>query len=107
MLLTQGVQNFWGKGSRPIVLALSNPTEVAECTAQEAYDWSDGVAVYASGTAFAPFRTKQGQLYVPAQANNSLIFPGDRNDGIFRVHDCFDCDVRSPVHVKQGMCCPV
>lgn len=82
------------------MLALSNPTEVAECTAQEAYDWSDGVAVYASGTAFAPFRTKQGQLYVPAQANNSLIFPGDRIDGVFRVHGCSGCGVSFPVLVK-------
>ena len=71
----QGVQKRWGEDSRPIVLALSNPSEVAECTAQQAYDWSDGRAVYASGTAFDPFDTKEG-LKVPAQANNSLIFPG-------------------------------
>ena len=62
------------------MLALSNPTEVAECTAQEAYDWSQGRAVYASGTAFAPFRTNEGQMYVPAQASNSLIFPGHHRD---------------------------
>ena len=78
--LWQGVQQQWGQDSRPIVLALSNPTEVAECTAEEAYDWSQGRAVYASGTAFAAFRTEQGQMYVPAQANNSLIFPGQHKD---------------------------
>ena len=56
-------------------MALSNPSEVAECTAQQAFDWSAGRAVYASGTAFPPFHTQDG-LNVPAQANNSLIFPG-------------------------------
>lgn len=71
----QGVQERWGEASRPIVLALSNPSEVAECTAQQAHDWSGGRAVYASGTAFPPFDTKDGRK-VPAQANNSLIFPG-------------------------------
>ena len=71
----QGVEERWGEGSRPIVLALSNPSEVAECTAQQAHDWSGGRAVYASGTAFPPFDTKDGRK-VPAQANNSLIFPG-------------------------------
>ena len=71
----QGVQSRWGRGSRPIVLALSNPSEVAECTAQQAYNWSGGKAVYASGTAFPPFQTEEG-VNVPAQANNSLIFPG-------------------------------
>ena len=71
----QGVQSRWGRGSRPIVLALSNPSEVAECTAQQAYNWSGGKAVYASGTAFPPFQTEEG-MNVPAQANNSLIFPG-------------------------------
>ncbi|DBB07785.1 TPA: hypothetical protein ACH3X3_009203 [Trebouxia sp. C0006] len=73
--LTKGVQSRWGRGSRPIVLALSNPSEVAECTAQQAYNWSGGKAVYASGTAFPPFQTEEG-MNVPAQANNSLIFPG-------------------------------
>lgn len=71
----QGVEERWGEGSRPIVLALSNPSEVAECTAQQAHDWSGGRVVYASGTAFPPFDTKDGRK-VPAQANNSLIFPG-------------------------------
>lgn len=75
-LHVQGVENQWGQGSRPIVLALSNPSEVAECTAQQAHDWSGGRAVYASGTAFPPFDTKDGRK-VPAQANNSLIFPGN------------------------------
>lgn len=78
-MYVQGVQERWGRGSRPIVLALSNPSEVAECTAQQAHDWSGGRAVYASGTAFPPFDTKSGRK-VPAQANNSLIFPGNTSN---------------------------
>ena len=73
----QGVEAGFGEGARPIVLALSNPDSVAECTAEAAYDWSDGKVVYASGTAFPPFKRRDGRAFVPSQANNSLIFPGE------------------------------
>lgn len=39
---------------RPIILALSNPTEHAECTPEEAYRWSGGKAIYAAGVQFPP-----------------------------------------------------
>ena len=55
--------------------ALSNPKESAECTAEEAYNYTDGAAVFASGTAF-PLTRVGGQDRIPAQANNSLVFPG-------------------------------
>ena len=73
----QGVEAGFGEGARPVVLALSNPDSVAECTAEAVYDWSEGKVVYASGTAFPPFKRRDGRTYVPSQANNSLIFPGE------------------------------
>jgi malate dehydrogenase (oxaloacetate-decarboxylating)(NADP+) len=60
--------------ARPIIFALSNPTEHHECLPDEAYRWTGGKAVYAGGVQFPPVHL-DGKTYLPSEANNLYIFP--------------------------------
>ena len=70
----QVVESMAKLNDRPIIFALSNPTDKAECTAEEAYTWTKGKVLYAAGVQFPNVKIGD-KLFYPGQANNFYIFP--------------------------------
>jgi len=80
------------KNERPIIFALSNPTSKSECTARQAYEWTNGKAIFASGSPFSPV-TINNKKFIPGQGNNAYVFPGFG----------FGAVISKPTHISNEM----
>ena len=70
------IREMAARCERPIIFPLSNPTANAECSAQQAYAWTGGRAVFGGGSPFDPVDLGGGKVIEPSQINNMFMFPG-------------------------------
>lgn len=70
------VRTVGSQVSRPIIMPMSNPTSRAECTPEQAYLWTEGRAIVATGSPFEPVKLTSDKMLIPSQCNNMFIFPG-------------------------------
>jgi malate dehydrogenase (oxaloacetate-decarboxylating) len=69
------VKDMAAHTDRPVIMPMSNPTELAEARPADLIEWTGGRALVATGSPFPPV-DYAGSRYVIGQANNALVFPG-------------------------------